>query len=260
MARTKEHRITTTVRRSQRGCKPSASAAPPSNQQHPEDELLQQANNTNHTEVEKTWHLVSIDLGTSTNSACYGMLRPGIPFSAAQIEKVRLTAPSNQECVAPAIAAFHEGDWVIGHDVKFAQPQIPEEYVISGCKLLLYEQLKHTDQAQRVLRQLEEVGQTLHDLLTATLKSVWGHIRTYIENEILFGDDNGSAYNTMVYISVPKLVTFNATQQLKNAAKAAGLPRIQFVYEPLSAGACVLEDITRKPRWFNRMSLFVSQR
>jgi molecular chaperone DnaK (HSP70) len=185
------------------------------------------------------------------------ILRPGATINAFKVNKIQLTQNSNEACLAPALAAFHDGCWFIGDDLERRQSEIPEDKIISCFKLLLYDPHQHTKQAQRVHKQLLEAGQTLHDLLVASLDFIWKQIWSYIETELLHSVPSIHDYETMVYISVPKLVTPQATKQLKNAARAVGLPRVRFVYESLCAASCGLEEIVRKTTWFSRLPRLV---
>jgi molecular chaperone DnaK (HSP70) len=186
------------------------------------------------------------------------MVFPGRVVSATDFEKIRLSENSHDHGISSAIAAFHEGEWIVGHDLEQRMNEIPEHKIISSFKLLLYDAHEKTKQAQRVRRQLLQAEQTLQDLLTATLAFVWKQVWKHIETEVLHSDHSYDDYQTLVYISVPKLATPKATKQLKTASKAAGLPRVRFVYEPLCAGACILDELVRKSTWFSRMPRFVS--
>ena len=210
------------------------------------------------SDTESSWHLISIDLGTSTISSGYLLLHPGRSINATDYEKIRLSQNSTDHGISQAIAAFHDGKWLIGHDLEQQQNDIPEHKIISCWKLLLYESHKNTKQAQRVHQQLLEADQTLPDLLRATLAYVWKQTWIHINTEVLHGDRSYDDSPILAYISVPQLATPRATKLLKAASREAGIPRVRFVYEALCAGACIVEELVRKSTWFSRMSRLVS--
>lgn len=163
----------------------------------------QELTQTNHMPTSTAWIVISIDLGTSTDSACFGMLRPGRDFKANQIEKIRLTDDASHEFISPSLAVFTDDKWLIGQEVETRLDDIPEESVISCGKLILYDTNHHFERTRRVHAQLAAMGQSAHDLLTAILTSIWRQSSAWIKREMLgcdsdSGDDLFSQYETMV--------------------------------------------------------------
>lgn len=145
------------------------------------------------------------------------------------------------------MAAWHGGRWICGRELELEMQAVPSHKIIRNFKLMLYAQHEDSPQTRKVKEQLRAARKNEHQLLTEFLRYLWGDIRLYVDNELLVDDDDRDQYEELVYISVPALATPDATKKLRAAAVEAGLPRVEFLSEPLCAGACVLEEQLRGP-------------
>ena len=176
---------------------------------------------------------------------------------ADDVEPVTLTSDGNFDPKGPMIAAWHRSRWYFGHGVTMNQDNIPEEKIIRYFKLLLYDDHMCSPQAKHVQEQLQNTGKSLEDLLAAFLRYIWRDVETEFHGRYTNLDQSNC--RTRVYLSVPKLVTFQASEQLIDAAKAAGLPAVTLVYEPMCAGARIIERMVRHPQFYHKdISNYVS--
>ena len=200
------------------------------------------------------WSLYGIDLGTATYSASQCLLNRGEAFEKANISRIVLASTGSQDYVGPTIAAWHNGDWIMGRELKSNMQEVPDHKIIKNFKLLLYGPHQDSPQTRKVRAQLRTARKTTHQLFTEFLRYVWKDMRAFVDKELLTGQIRREHCENLIYISVPMLATPTATAQLKAAAHDAGLPRVQFLLEPLCAGACVLEEVIRKPAYFRHVS------
>ena len=189
----------------------------------------------------RPWKYVSIDLGTTTYFACRALAPHGSIFRGDKVKPVTLSSDGNNDNMGYMLAAWHNNRWYFGHGVLKNKGKIPEEIIIRWFKLLFYDHHASSPQAQLVQKQLDEAGKTPKDLLTAAIKYIWNDTEKNFRNEV--SDYRRYRDRTIVYLSVPKLVTFEASELLISAAKAAGLPRVQLVFEPMCAGASIIEKM-----------------
>lgn len=134
----------------------------------------------------------------------------------------------------------------MGKELQERMQDVSPDKIIRHFKIALYDPHKESPQVRRVQEQLAEVDQTLDQLLVAFFAYVWNDIWTYINKEILRKSRKPGLSETLVYITVPMLVTPDAIERLKVAAVEAGVPNVLFLHEPLCAGATVLEEVIRK--------------
>ena len=186
-----------------------------------------------------------MDFGTETYSASYYRYMPNKPFDKANISRVYLTSNGTRDYVAPTIAAWH-GRWIFGKELEGMLHKVPSDKIIKQFKLALYDPHKDSIEARKVHRQLRDAGKQRHELLTQFLKHFWGQVWSCINEEFLRRNQGPKLSETLVYITVPMLITDDATTQLRGALTEAGIPNAFFLYEPLCAGASVLEEVIRK--------------
>lgn len=189
------------------------------------------------------WNLIPIDFGTATYSAAYYRLKRGESFNKSKIARVVLASKSNHDLTGPTIAAFHNGAWIIGRELELQLPNIPSCQIIRNFKIVLYDPEHKSPQAQKVKHQLEQVGQSEDQLMTAFFRYVWKDIWTYVTTKLYRGRSPPGIAETLVYITVPMLVKPGATERLRKVCREAELPpNVAFLSEPLCAAACVLEE------------------
>jgi molecular chaperone DnaK (HSP70) len=203
-------------------------------------------------------NLYAIDLGTATYSASHYLLNPGETFDKNNISRIVLASNGSHDYVGPTIAAWHKSghksDWIVGRELQSNMQEVPIHKIIKNFKLLLYDAHQESPQTREVKAQLRKARKNAHQLFTAFLDYVWKDITDYVDKELLTGQMHREQCENLVYISVPMLATPTATRQLKAAAREARLPRVQFLFEPLCAGACVLEEVIRMPAYFGHVS------
>jgi molecular chaperone DnaK (HSP70) len=192
------------------------------------------------------WNIIAIDFGTETYSATHYPLVPGKPFDQSNITRIVMASDRNHDWVGPTIAAWHEERWLLGKELQERMQDVSPHKIIRHFKIALYDPHKESSQVQRVQEQLDEAGQTLDQLLLAFFKYVWDDVWMYINEEHLRRTHKPALSETLVYITVPMLVTPDAIGRLKRAAVEAGVPNVLFLHEPLCAGATVLEEVIRK--------------
>ena len=158
-----------------------------------------------------------------------------------------MNSTGNWEHVGKMIAAWLEAEdrWIMGRDLELAIRTVSSKDIIRNFKLMLYKEYQNSPQTKRVEEQLKaaQKDQHGHELLTEFLKYIWNDIHTYVNKELLDDYPDRAQYENIVYISVPALATPDATKRLRAAAIHAGLPRVEFVPEPLCAAATVLEEV-----------------
>jgi hypothetical protein len=192
-----------------------------------------------------------MDFGTETYSASHYLLESCQPFHKSKINRVILDN-SNLELTGSTIAAWHRpygepnNRWIVGKELEQMLQDVPPDKIIRQFKLALYDPHQESFEVLKVQQQLDEAGQVLHQLLTAFLRYFWQQVWTYIDQELFPFTAQPELSETMVYITVPMLVTPNAIAQLKRAAIEANIPNVVFLYEPLCAGASVLDEVLSK--------------
>jgi molecular chaperone DnaK (HSP70) len=151
--------------------------------------------------------------------------------------------------------------WIIGHEFELNQHKFVREdlVIFTNFKLLLYEDYRKSSDAQKIFAKLEDARKSLHDLLTATIAYLWRVICKYLSEDEFGNRRFGPTLKTKVYLSVPKLVNMETSQELGRAAREAGLPCLRLLYETLCAGACILHGIRRRTaEMYERPPAFVS--
>jgi hypothetical protein len=143
------------------------------------------------------------------------------------------------------IAAWYDDRWIIGFDVENYPGGIPEEFIIRNVKCLIYNQYKDSQRARRVQEQLKAAGQSAEQLLTEIIRYVWNDALVFINGTLLRDLPDAHEYQPVVYFAVPQMATPEAGKQLAAAAEEAGLPGIRFVFEPMAAASCILEELLR---------------
>ena len=206
--------------------------------------------------------IVTIDLGTKSMSTCHEKFTPAHPTWNRNFNRIELSTKSNEQYVAPSIAVWHKvnKEWIIGHDFELRQDMLQQEdiIIITNFKILLYDSYRRTEHARQVHKHLKGAGQTLEDVYTEVLKYVWRHVCQYFQNHPFDRRSNGPSRDTLVYVTVPKLVTFEARELLGRAARRALLPRMRMIFEPLAAAACILEGWNRDPQASVKLPMIVS--
>ncbi|KAK5127443.1 hypothetical protein LTR85_006782 [Meristemomyces frigidus] len=177
---------------------------------------------------------VALDFGTKTGAAAYTF---GPSNQQAELDDVFMTTFARSTYQFPMIAAYVNGNFDWGHslEAKIRSKELGEEGVIRLFKLALYKDHR----THNIVRHVNTIADLVSDLLAAMYQTI---IKVATESAV------GRTYDVdnipkEVFITVPQMWSPNSTRTMTKAAKLAGLPRVELVYEPQAAAAFELQRL-----------------
>ncbi|KAK3673844.1 hypothetical protein LTR78_006399 [Recurvomyces mirabilis] len=190
---------------------------------------------------------ISMDYGTATLAVAFAFVRPGRSLTQADIHNISF----GKDCYAPQIAAWaNDGTFHWGYGVHEAlkKGEIKLDQTITLWKLLLYKDHATSKMAERADAALG--SRTLNELLEAHLRDIMTKvkqsIKTHTSTVLALKDEHVKAIDDIpceLLLSVPQMWKPPANIRMTNAAKRAGIPCVELVYEPQSAAAYYTHNI-----------------
>ncbi|KAI5359988.1 Putative ATPase, nucleotide binding domain-containing protein [Septoria linicola] len=200
---------------------------------------------------------ISIDFGTTKIAAAYWIGEHGTQPLDVEISDVKFgNHPSS-----PQKVAFIDGKCYQGYKLEqmLRDGEVKQEQVIEYLKVLFYKNHATSELAARALEQLAEHAEmfglpkeaTTEDLkthaLTLQLRDLMEHIEEAIktdgEQQFSISPDELKICPRRVFISVPGMWTPPGNRCMTEAARKAGLDRVDLVFEPQAAAAYWLQKI-----------------
>lgn len=182
---------------------------------------------------------LSIDYGTKTLSVAYRVLEAGEVPSQLNVESLHFF---RKEYSAPQKAGWAPDGtfyWGYGLEQAIKAGKFAQTDTIELWKLLLYRDHQTSPIAERIQAQLDAGGadRTLETLISTHLREVVHYARQEISS--ILGRRSESILNLLVqvFLSVPQMWKAPANNIMTQAAKTAGIPYVELVYEPENAAA-----------------------